>query len=320
MSIAILAIILGFFLLTWSADKFVSGAASCARNWGISPMLIGLTIVSIGTSAPEILVSIVSAAQHHPEIAVGNALGSNIANIALVLGITALIAPIPVKGTLPSREIPLLLIVTLICGACLFNGYLGIMDSLTLLGILIITLLLMFQWQKHPSQPTNDAPDDNVNLSLTSLTAFFYLTGGLVLLLISSQILVWGATRIAELKGVSELVIGLTIVAIGTSLPEMAASLVSALRKQHDIAIGNIVGSNIFNLLAVLPMPGLIAPGYLDRWIFLRDYPVMLALTVYLALTVWFTRSSTTIGRLTGGLLIACYVTYSVLLYCQSIQ
>ena len=310
------SIVVGFVLLTWSADRFVGGAAATAKNWGISPMLIGLTVVSIGTSAPEILVSLMSAIQGHTDIAVGNAIGSNIVNIALVLGLTALIAPLPVKPALAKREIPWLVLVTLVAGACLINSYLGLTESLVLLGGMVVTLYLIIKWQKsHPDEPLAEVEDIE---GMPAGRAYLALFGGLVLLLISAQMLVGGAKEIAALMGISELIIGLTVVAIGTSLPELAASVASAMRGHHDIALGNVVGSNIFNLLAVLAMPGLVSPGSLNEQVFARDYPVMLALTVLLAVMAMVGKKPKKLGRFAGIMLLACYVGYASWLYMQS--
>ncbi|WP_067516952.1 calcium/sodium antiporter [Endozoicomonas ascidiicola] len=314
--LAIIAIIIGFILLTLSADRFVGGAAATAKNWGISPMLIGLTVVSIGTSAPEILVSLMAAQQGLVDIAVGNAIGSNIANIGLVLGLTALIAPLPVKTALARREIPWLVFVTLIAGACLWNSYLGLLESLVLLSGLFVTLYLMVYWQKsHPEEPLVETEELE---EMPKGRAYLELIGGLVMLLISAQILVWGAKEIATILGISELVIGLTIVAIGTSLPELAASVASAIRGHHDIAIGNVVGSNIFNLLAVLSMPGIVRPGALNPSVMDRDYPVMLAFTLVLAALAMIGKQPKTLGRFTGVALITGYLAYAIWLYLQT--
>ena len=310
------SIVVGFVLLTWSADRFVGGAAATAKNWGISPMLIGLTVVSIGTSAPEILVSLMSAIQGHTDIAVGNAIGSNIVNVALVLGLTALIAPLPVKPALAKREIPWLVLVTLVAGACLLNSYLGLTESLVLLGGMVITMYLIIKWQKsHPDEPLAEVEDIE---AMPTGRAYLELVGGLVLLLVSAQMLVTGAREIATLMGISELIIGLTVVAIGTSLPELAASVASAMRGHHDIALGNVVGSNIFNLLAVLAMPGLVSPGPLNEQVFTRDYPVMLALTVLLAAMAMVGKKPKKLGRFAGIMLLASYVGYASWLYLQS--
>ncbi|MRI34123.1 calcium/sodium antiporter [Endozoicomonas sp. OPT23] len=313
MLIALLAILAGFIILTWSADRFVAGAAATASNMNISPMLIGLTVVSIGTSAPEILVSLVSALQGFPTLAVGNALGSNIANMGLVLGVTALIAPLPVKEALAKKEIPLLLIITLAAGVCLLDGALTAADGIILLMGLIVTLYLMIRWQKqHPEDPLIE--DEEIP-EMSPGKAWFLLASGLLLLLGSSQLLVWGATEIARFLGVSELIIGLTIVAIGTSLPELAASVTSALKGHHDIALGNVIGSNIFNLLAVLSMPGLVAPSLLESGVVIRDYPVMLGMTVLIALLCMVGKKPRSIGRATGVLLLTIYALYNLWLF-----
>ncbi|MGI9280709.1 MAG: calcium/sodium antiporter [Endozoicomonas sp.] len=315
MLIALAAILAGFIILTWSADRFVAGAAATASNMNVSRMLIGLTVVSIGTSAPEILVSLMAALQGFPGLAVGNAMGSNIANMGLVLGITALIAPLPVKAALAKREVPLLLVITVVAGICLANGYLGRIDSIVLLAGLFITLYLMIRWQKqHPDEPM---VEDEEIPELSPGKAWFMLASGLVLLLGSSQLLVWGATDIAQMMGISDLVIGLTIVAIGTSLPELAASVTSALKGHHDIAIGNVIGSNIFNLLAVLSMPGLVAPGVLDQAVILRDYPVMLGMTILLALICLIGKKPKHLGKATGIVLLSIYCLYGAWLFIQ---
>ncbi|WP_422135064.1 calcium/sodium antiporter [Endozoicomonas sp. ALD040] len=315
MLIALAAILVGFIILTWSADRFVAGAAATASNLNVSRMLIGLTVVSIGTSAPEILVSLSAALQGFPGLAVGNAMGSNIANIGLVLGVTALIAPLPVKAALTKREIPLLLVITIISGLCIANGYLGRIDGLILLAGLVITLYLMIHWQKqHPDEAVVE--DEDIP-ELSSAKAWFMLGSGLLLLLGSSQLLVWGATEIAKAMGISDLVIGLTIVAIGTSLPELAASITSALKGHHDIALGNVIGSNTFNLLAVLSMPGLVAPGALDQAVILRDYPVMLGMTILLTLVCVIGRKPRHLGRMTGIALLSIYFLYGAWLFIQ---
>lgn len=314
---AVAAIIIGFILLTWSADRFVGGAAATARNRGISPMLIGLTVVSLGTSAPEILISLISAIEGHMDIAVGNAIGSNIANMGLVLGVTALIAPLPVKTALTKRELPWLLFVTVITGACLANSYLGFTESLVLFSGLFVTLYLMLIWQKaHPEEPLAEVKEIE---DIPPGRAYLELVGGLTLLLISAQILVWGAKEITTLLGISELVVGLTVVAIGTSLPELATSVASAIRGHHDIALGNVVGSNIFNLLAVLSIPGLVTPGPLNESVFSRDYTVMLAFTILVAAIAILGKKSKPIGRFAGITLLAGYVSYSTWLYFQTV-
>lgn len=314
--LAVGAIIVGFVLLTWSADRFVGGAAATARNWGISPMLIGLTVVSIGTSAPEILVSMMAAIQGLRDISVGNAIGSNIANIGLVLGVTALIAPLPIQAALAKREIPWLLLVSIGAGVVLMDNYMGLVESIILLAGMALTLYLMVFWQKaHPEEPLVEAEEIE---EMPKARAYMELVGGLALLLVSAQILVWGAKEIALILGMSELVIGLTIVAVGTSLPELAASVMSAIRGQHDIAIGNVVGSNIFNLLAVLAMPGIFSPGTLNPSVMSRDYPVMLGFAVILAIVANVGKKPRTLGRGVGVVLLLGYAAYAVWLYMQN--
>ncbi|MBE9397290.1 calcium/sodium antiporter [Pontibacterium sp. N1Y112] len=308
-----LAIITGLVLLVWSADRFVIGAAATARNFGMSPMLIGLTIVSFGTSAPEILVSYMASINDAGELAVGNALGSNIANIALVLGITAIIAPLPVKSGVLRKELPLLLAVTVFAGMLLLDLQLTLVDSVVLLSMLALSLYLFQRFQRNAS-PEENASEEEELPELKTGNAVFWLILGLVILAGSSRLLVWGATEVALALGVSELIIGLTIVAIGTSLPELAASVASALKGHHDLAIGNVVGSNIFNLVAVMAVPGLIAPLSIDSIVLLRDYSVMLGLTVAL-IAFGLIQKPPKINRYEGVLLTALYAGYLVLLY-----
>ncbi|WP_067868903.1 calcium/sodium antiporter [Neptuniibacter marinus] len=314
----ILALISGLILLVWSADRFVIGAAATAKNFGMSTMLIGLTIVSFGTSAPEILVSFMASTSGAGDLAIGNALGSNIANIALVLGITALIAPLPVKSGVLKKELPLLLGVTILAGVLLFDLHLGQLDGIILLIALAVCLYLFSRFQK--SMPKDALVEEEEELpSLENRKAIFWLIVGLVILACSSKLLVWGASEIAYSLGVSKLVVGLTIVAIGTSLPELAASVASALKNHHDIAIGNIVGSNIFNLVAVMAIPGLIAPIGMAEIVFQRDYVAMLGLTfLLLAFALW--QKPPSINRFEGAILASVYAGYLILLYTMTVS
>lgn len=309
----IAAIIGGFLVLIWSADRFVMGAAGTARTLGMSPMLIGLTIVSIGTSAPEMLVSSFAAYDDAGDLAIGNALGSNIANIGLVLGATALIAPLPVQSGLMRKELPLLMIITIAIGAILWDGYLGLSDAIILLMGLVACLYLFYRFQKL-ANPEEIAHEEEEIPELPLPKALMWLFIGLVLLALSSRCLVWGATGIATELGVSDLVIGLTIVAIGTSLPELAASIASAMKNHHDIAIGNVVGSNIFNLLAVMPLPGLIRPFDFDPSALTRDFSIMVGFTLALYL---FSRvvSKGKVDRIEGCILLLGYAVYMGVLY-----
>ncbi len=282
----ICAIVLGLALLAWGADRLVSGAAALARNLGVSPLLIGLTIVGIGTSAPEILVATMAALQGNPGLAVGNAIGSNIANIGLVLGVTALIAPMSVRSDVLRKEYPLLLTVTLVTWLLIKDLHLGRVDGIMLFAGLALTMLILVRIgrARAPDDPIADEYDAEIPNQMRNGAAIGWFALGLGVLLASSRLLVWGAVNVAQAFGVSDLVIGLTIVAVGTSLPELAACVASALKQEHDIAIGNVVGSNIYNLLAVLGVAGLLAPSPIPTDVLQRDLPVMLVLTIALYL------------------------------------
>ncbi|MEH6624863.1 MAG: calcium/sodium antiporter [Motiliproteus sp.] len=307
------AILAGFMMLIWSADRFVIGAAGTAKNLGMSPMLIGLTVVSLGTSAPEMLVSSIAAYNDAGGLAIGNVLGSNIANIGLVLGATALIAPLPVKSGLMRKELPLLIGVTAAAGILLIDGHLGLIDGFILLAGLAICLYLFARFQRY-ADPAEVEHEEEELPDIDLKPAIAWVIIGLILLAGSSRLLVWGATEIALQLGVSDLVIGLTIVAIGTSLPELAASIASALKGHHDIAIGNVIGSNIFNLLAVLPLPALIQPFEFESVVMWRDYSVMMAFTLAVLFFAHIT-SKGTINRIEAIALLAGYSAYLGLLY-----
>ncbi|MDE1465691.1 calcium/sodium antiporter [Spartinivicinus poritis] len=310
-----LAVIVGIGLLVWSADRFVISSASIAHRFNVSPLVIGLTIVSIGTSAPEIVVSAVAGLTGSGSLAIGNALGSNIANIGLVLGITALVAPIAIDRSLVKRELPMLFIVTLVIGYLLYDLKLTLIDSFILLFFLILTLYLLFYKNSDSSlSEESDIASEDINHSpMWKITGWFVFA--LIVLLSSAKILVWGATNIASSLGVSELVIGLTIVAIGTSLPELAASITSAVKGHHGMAIGNIIGSNLFNLLAVLPIPGLIATTWIESTVLVRDYSILLISTIILFLIVGFVKRQTSLSRFAGCFLVIGYSSYLIWIY-----
>ncbi|GHC20112.1 calcium/sodium antiporter [Aidingimonas halophila] len=307
MLLALFSMLAGLIALLWSADRFVGSAAATAQRAGMSPMLIGMTLVALGTSAPEIVVSIMAALDDSPGLAVGNALGSNIANIGLVLGVTALVAPIPIRFSIVRKELPLLLGATGLAGYTLANGYLGRVD-----GLLLLTLLVFSLWWLVRADTLDDVSDSDIP-DMRLGTALFWSATSLIVLVLGSRALVWGAIDVATRFGVSDLVIGLTIVAIGTSLPEVAACIASALKRHHDIAIGNVIGSNLFNMLAVMPIPGLLAPGATDSAAASRDFPVMLALTLVLgAMLLWQRHNN--LGRGAGTLLTLAYIAYLGLL------
>ena len=305
MLLPLLLVLIGLAGLLWSADRFVAAAAATAYRSGFSTLLIGMTVVALGTSAPEMVVALFAALDDLPDLAVGNALGSNIANIGLVLGITALVVPVPVRFSVVRRELPLLLGATGLAGYALANGILGRVDALFLLLLLVFSLWWLFR------ADTPDIPEPGAGAipDMSLPRALAWLAATLLVLVAGSRAVVWGASELARDLGVSELAIGLTVVAIGTSLPELAACVASALKRHPDIAIGNVIGSNLFNLLIVLPIPGLLAPGPSDPAAAGRDYPVMLALTLALGMLLLWQRRGR-IGRLPGALLTASYLSY----------
>ena len=321
MLIAAAAILVGFIVLIWSADLFVAGAASIAENMGMSPVIIGLTIVSFGTSAPEILVSITATLADAGTLAIGNAIGSNIANVGLVLGATVMIAPLQVHPSCMRKEMPILLAVTVGAGLLLVDGNLNRLDGCLMIGCLCLILVHMMRTQSKDEVLIGEAEQEPLP-HLTPVRAWLTFAFGLMLLIASSRVLVWGATEIAEMLGVSELIIGLTIVAIGTSLPELAATIASALRGHTEIAVGNVIGSNLFNLLAVMSIPGLIYPLDLSPAVLERDYATMTIFTVLLGMAIYFGRlregaraGHSYVGRSVGTLLLTLYGLYYYLLY-----
>ncbi|MFC3032775.1 calcium/sodium antiporter [Pseudoalteromonas fenneropenaei] len=314
MLLASIAILCGLVLLVWSADKFVDGAAATANHAGLPPLLIGMVIVGFGTSAPEMVVSAMAASDGNPELALGNALGSNIVNISLILGITALIAPIAVQSSIVKKELPLLLAVVLFCGVLLYDGNLSYLDALLLLaGFVLFLAGSIYSGMRNVADPlSTEFAQETQSYAMPLRSAVLWLVIGLVVLIASSRMLVWGAVEIAAALGVSDLIIGLTIVALGTSLPELAASIIAAKKGEHDIAIGNVVGSNLFNILAVIGIAGVIAPiPEISAEIFFRDYGAMLVLTLLLlAMAFGFGRQGR-ISRVEGGVLLACYIAYN---------
>lgn len=329
MLISIIVIILGFGLLLWGADKFVLGASATASNLGISPLIIGLTIVGFGTSAPEMLVSFMAAINGNPEIAVGNAIGSNITNIGLVLGITAMVVPLTVRSSILKREYPIMFAVMLLAWYLMSDNSLQKTDGIILITSMFLVLGLItflgIRDQKNTQDPLNAEFNDEIPTDMGTKTALLWLFFGILILLASSKMLVWGAVNIAHSFGISDLVIGLTIIAIGTSLPELAASVASALKGEHEIAIGNVIGSNMFNLLGVLGIPALISPiNELSETVLSRDYPVMIGLSILLLVFAYgFTFGKKQgkepahgkINRLESAILLLGYFAYMYLIY-----
>jgi len=312
MLLAVAAVVIGLVILVWGADRFVFGAAALASALGISPLLIGLTVVGFGTSAPEILIATIAALDGSPGIAVGNAIGSNIANIGLILGAAAVFVPLTMHSDLLRRELPVLLVVTLAAFLVLRDGKLGPNEGTMLLVGLVVTMLLLVRiaQQRRNQDPLAAGIEENIPSNCAALPAAGWFVLGLLTLVIASRALVWGAVEIAVTLGISELVIGLTIVAIGTSLPELAAAVMSAIKNQHELVIGNVVGSNIWNMLVVLGIPGLLAPGPVPGEVLTRDMPMLLVLTLALFAMGYSSRSHGTINRLEGGLLLTCFVAY----------
>jgi cation:H+ antiporter len=313
-------VIFGFIALIWGADKFVAGASAIAFNFGVAPLMIGLTIVAIGTSAPEFFSSAVAAIENQAPIAIGNALGSNLFNIGVALGVATLIRPITPPGSLVRRELPVLLIVTVVTGLVFANLYIGIIDSLVLLALLALCVYaLVRRGLRGEAAPALVDPEEETDIPAISTTrACLRLLIGLVLLIIGAETLVGGASSIAERLGVSSAIIGLTIVALGTSLPELAACVTSVLRGHSDLALGNVVGSNILNLLVVLPFPGLLAAGPIEQELFYRDYATMLAMTLVLAGTCfWTIKSGKRIGRSFGIVFLLMYALWFSIMYQQ---
>lgn len=313
MTLAFVALIAGLALLVWSADKFVDGAAATARYAGMPPLLIGMVIIGFGTSAPEMVVSALASLQGNPGLALGNAYGSNITNIALILGLTALISPIAVSSQVVRKEIPILLGITLLSGALLIDGHLGRTDALILGGVFVV-LMGWSIWAGITGK--GDALDEDVNVEIDSEAmplkkAIFWLIVGLVLLVGASRLLVWGAVTIAQAFGISDLVIGLTIVAVGTSLPELASSLMAIKKKEHDLALGNVLGSNLFNTLAVVGIAAGIAPLDVDPAVLSRDWSLMMGLTLLLLVMCLGRKGQGRINRVEGGLLLCVFIGYT---------
>ncbi|MGR9099902.1 MAG: calcium/sodium antiporter [Gammaproteobacteria bacterium] len=309
----ILAILFGLALLVWSADRFIDGASATARHFGMPALLIGMVIVGFGTSAPEMAVSALAALQGNPGIALGNAYGSNITNIALILGLTAVISPIKVHSQVLRKELPILTAVTAIAAYQLWDGELSRWDAWVLLGIFagLMTWTVRQGMRDREDAFGSEMEVELVSHEMTLDRAIFWLVVGLVLLVAASRMLVWGAVEVALSFGVSDLIIGLTIVAIGTSLPELASSLIATRKGEHDIALGNVIGSNLFNTLAVVGIAGAIHPMPVAPEIFSRDMLVMGALTISLFLIGYNFLDEPRINRYEGAALILCFIGYT---------
>lgn len=302
-------------VLTWAADKFITGAASIARDLGVSTLVIGITIVGFGTSAPELLVSFIAALEGSREIGIGNAIGSNITNTTLILGASALAAPLFVNPRVLRREIPKLLGFTAFAAALMADGSLDRVDGLILFSIFVFSLLAPFFSRSRPEDEVLGELGEEMPEPLPLRPAILWTLGGLAALVASSWVLVWGASTAARALGVDEMVIGLTIVAVGTSLPELAASVAAARKGEHDIAVGNVFGSNMFNILAVLAMPGIVHPGDTPELMMERDMSVLVAVTLLFVALVLVGGRPWRLGRLRALVLLATYAAYTAYLF-----
>ncbi|QSX36705.1 calcium/sodium antiporter [Shewanella sedimentimangrovi] len=313
----IFLLVAGLAVLVWSADKFVYGAAAFARNMGLPPMLIGLTIVAMGSSAPEMFVAATASMEGMMDTAIGNVLGSNIANITLILGLTALLGAIGVSSQTLKREIPLMLGATVLAGVFLHDKLFTRTEGVILL-LMFLALMAYLIWHATTSKeqdPLADEADSEIPRDVPTPRALMWLVVGIILLPLAANWMVEGAVGIAKFYGLSDLVIGLTIIAVGTSLPELAACVAGVLKKEDDLAIGNIVGSNIFNILAVLALPGLIAPGAIDAQAAGRDFYMVLATSAALALLVLTTGRKRQLQRWHGVVLLLIFGAYQYLLF-----
>ena len=317
MLLSILATIVGLAALAWSADRFVDGAAAVARYLGMPALLVGMLIIGFGTSAPELVVSAFAAVGGQPELAFGNAIGSNIANIGLILGVTAVVTPIVVHKGILRRELPALLGVTVLLAVLTFDRRLSLADAVVLLSVLGV-LVAWSIWQARRSADDGLAKDveaEAVAHPLSRKAAWGWLIAGLVLLVVSSRVLVWGAVGIAEGLGWSDLVIGLTVVAIGTSAPELASSIAAARKGENDLALGNIIGSNLFNTLGVVGVAGVIAPAAVSAEMVTRDIPLALAFSAVLVVFALWPLGRGRVTRIEGATLIVAYAAYMALVF-----
>ncbi|TFH91527.1 calcium/sodium antiporter [Vibrio ouci] len=312
---AVAFLIIGLVFLVWSADKLVFGAAALARNVGISPLVIGMTILAMGSSAPEMMVSATAALDGKTDTAVGNVLGSNIANIALILGITAMIKPLSISSAVLRRELPLMIGVTILAGVLLWDSHLGFYEGVllfVLFAAFILAMLRISRNEKKNGDVLIEEQESEVPEGVSNGKAAMWVVIGLIVLPLAADVLVDNAVIIAQHFGMSDLVIGLTIIAVGTSLPELAASLAGVMKGEDDMAVGNIIGSNVFNILAVMGIPGILNPSILSEYAMGRDFWVMLG--VSLLLVAMALGKSRSINRYEGAALFCCFIGYQAYL------
>ena len=310
----IIALLSGFALLIWSADEFTENGAKIANIFKVSPLIIGLIIFGFGTSAPEMLVSGLAAWDGNTGLSIGNAIGSNIFNIALVLGVSAIIMPIEVHVSILTKEWRILIIATIFSGLLLQDGHLSFTDGLLLLSFLTAFLAFTFKESKNKSHHEFDDLSKNVKKDQSKKT-WLMLIVSLAVLISSAKLVVYGGVEIAKFFQISDLIIGLTVVALGTSLPELAVSITSVLKKQYEMVIGNIIGSNLFNTLAVLAIPALIHPSHVPAEVMNRDYWVMLLMTMLLGLFLFNFKGRNIVNRIEGFVLVGIFSIYMWILF-----
>ncbi len=316
MLFAILKMVIGIVVLAVGADRFIDATLALAKRFNVPPLIAGVVLIGFGTSVPEIIVSSTAALKGTINIAIGNAIGSNIANIGLVLGVTGLIRALSLQPTLLKREFSLLWIITLIVGLLLMNHHLARWEGVVIVALLAFYLFgVIYLSKKHPvpeSEPIEiSAKFQKLSVPIVSL---WWLVG-LALMLLGAELMVSGAIVIAHQLHISDLVIGLTVVAVGTALPELAASITAAIKGQDALVFGNVIGSNVFNTLAVIGVPAIIAPGVLPSELFRRDYLIMIGFTALLWIFAWSQRKNLRFTRLQAGILLLCYFIYTAVLY-----
>jgi len=306
------SLVVGIALLIWGADRMVIGASVTARQLGVSPMLVGLTVVGFATSAPEMVVSAMAAIDGVPNLAIGNAIGSNIANIGLIGGVTALCWPLLVESQTLRREFPVMVAVSVLPVILIPDGMLGRIDAL----VLLCAFVVFFYWitrlgMKTGGHDTIEAEyASEIPVDMQRGLAIFWIIFGLALLIVGSKALVWGGENIARALQVSDTVLGVTVVAIGTSLPELAVSMLAARKGEHGLAFGNIIGSNSFNMLAVIGIVASICPTVLDSETLVLHFPVMLGFTVVFFFMAYNYSGMIRVSRTAGAILLAGFIAY----------
>jgi len=322
MVVNLLIVVAGLVLLVWGADRFVYGAAAAARNMGIAPLMIGLTVVAFATSAPEILVSVDASLRGQPGLAYGNAIGSNIVNIGLVLGCVSIIRPIQLRSETLRREMPALLAVSLLTVSLFLDSYLSRIDGIVMLTGLVIVMIWLARlgMRSAPSDPIKKEYEAEIPVNVSMRAAIIWFIIGFGTLLLGAHLLVGASIEIAQMLGVSEVVIGILLVAFGTSLPELAVSMVSALKGEYGLAIGNIVGSNIFNLLAVIGVAATIAPSPMAPSVLSLHIFVMVAFTLVLFAMTYDYDGKSELSRIEGAALLIAFIAYDTYVVLQNVR